>query len=188
MSQPERQHSLQQRVETTIVDAAAKTLAERGEQASMSDVAAAAGMARATVYRYFPTRQALLDELARRAVEDAAERLSAARIDELAPEQALPRVVRALVEVGDPFLVIARERMRPDLAEFERRLAQPVRRLMERAQEARVLRNDVPSSWLAEALFALVVGTVAAKPSRGREDTVAAIASLFLDGAGESSR
>jgi TetR/AcrR family transcriptional regulator, mexCD-oprJ operon repressor len=32
----------------------------RGEQASMADVAAAAGMARATVYRYFPNMNAAL--------------------------------------------------------------------------------------------------------------------------------
>jgi TetR/AcrR family transcriptional regulator, mexCD-oprJ operon repressor len=183
MSQPERQHPLQTRVATAIVDAAASVLAQQGEQASMSDVAAAAGMARATVYRYFPTRQALLDELARTAVTDADERLTAARIDEVAPEEALARAVRAFVEVGDPFLVVARERIRPEPAQFERRLAQPVRALVERAQGAGVLRDDIPSSWLTEALFALVVGIVAAQPPRGREDTIGAITSLFLDGA-----
>src|SRR4051812_50160685 len=56
--------ALQQRVATTILEAAANVLVARGEQASMSDVAAAAGGARATGYRYFPKRQSLLDEMA----------------------------------------------------------------------------------------------------------------------------
>jgi TetR/AcrR family transcriptional regulator, mexCD-oprJ operon repressor len=49
-----RQTTLHARVSAAILEAAAAVLAERGEQASMADVAAAAGMARATVYRSFP--------------------------------------------------------------------------------------------------------------------------------------
>jgi TetR/AcrR family transcriptional regulator, mexCD-oprJ operon repressor len=184
VSQPvARSHPLQQRVAAAIVDAAARVLAARGEQASMQDVAAAAGVGRATVYRYFPSRQALLDDLARMAVGDASARLSSARIDAVDPEEGVARAVRALVEVGDPFLVVARERVRPEPAEFERRLAEPLRGLLERGQTAGVIRDDIPSSWLTESLFALVVGVVAARPSLGREDTIAAITSVFLDGA-----
>ena len=76
----------------------------------MNDVAAAAGVARATVYRYFPNRQALLDELAQAAVSDVEARLASARIDEVAPEEGIARAVRALVDVGDSFVLLARER------------------------------------------------------------------------------
>ena len=67
----QRQTTLHARVSAAILEAAAAVLAERGEQASMADVAAAAGMARATVYRYFPNRDALLEALGGLAVEDA---------------------------------------------------------------------------------------------------------------------
>jgi len=188
MSQPARRlQPLQQRVATAIVDAAAHVLARRGEQASMNDVATAAGVARATVYRYFPTRQALLDELGEIALADANARLSAARIDEVDPEEGVARAVRALVDVGDPFVVIARERVRPHPEQFERRLADPLRRLLERGQAEGALRTDVPSSWLTESLIALVVGIVAAHPSLGGEDTTAAITSIFLEGTRASS-
>jgi AcrR family transcriptional regulator len=55
----------------------------------MNDVADAAGVARATVYRYFPNRDALLDELARAAVADVEARLASARIDAVAPEEGI---------------------------------------------------------------------------------------------------
>src|SRR5919112_5231601 len=125
MSEPAQ--TLQQRVTAAILDGAARLFAVEGEQASMNDVAAAAGVARATVYRYFPNRQALLDELAEAAIGDADARLTSARIDEVPPEEGIARAVRALVEVGDSFVLLARERVRSDPELFERRLARPVR-------------------------------------------------------------
>src|ERR671932_1602508 len=96
--------ALRERVSAAILDAAAHVLAVRGRQASMTDVAAAAGVARATVYRYFPSRQALLEALAEVSVADAGARLASARIDEVPAEEGVRRATRALVEVGDYFL------------------------------------------------------------------------------------
>jgi len=174
-------HALQQRVSTAILDAAAGVLG-RGEQASMSDVAAAAGVARATVYRYFPSRQALLDELARLAVRDAGERLASARIDEVGAEEGVRRAIRALVDVGDYFVVLARERVQPDAEALDHAVAAPLRRLFERGAAAGEIRPDIPSSWLTNSLVGLVVGVLRSTPALGREDTIAAISGLFFDG------
>jgi TetR/AcrR family transcriptional regulator, mexCD-oprJ operon repressor len=149
----------------------------------MNDVAASAGVARATVYRYFPSRQALLDRLAELAVAEAGARLASARIDEVQPDEGVARAVRALVEVGDYFIALARERLRPAPEEFQEKIAAPLRRLFERAQASGEIRADVPSSWLTESLVALVVGALSATPSLGREDAIATITSMFLDGA-----
>jgi TetR/AcrR family transcriptional regulator, mexCD-oprJ operon repressor len=170
-------------VAAAILAAAARVLAARGDQASMNDVATAAGVARATLYRYFPSRQALLDELARVAAEDAAARLASARIEGVPTEEGIKRAVRALVEIGDAFLVVARERVRPGGEQFEQSVVEPLRRLFERAQLAGEIRDDVPSSWLTDSLVGLVVSVVPARPALGREDTIATIAGLFLDGA-----
>jgi TetR/AcrR family transcriptional regulator, mexCD-oprJ operon repressor len=180
---PSPRQALQERVAAAILEAAARVLAVRGEHASMNDVAVAAGVARATLYRYFPSRQALLDELARIAADDAGARLASARIDEVAAEEGVKRAVRALIEVGDPFLVVARERVRPDPERFERSVLEPIRRLFERGQAAGEIRDDVASSWLTDALVGLVVGVLPSRPVLGREDTIAAIAALFLEGA-----
>ncbi len=173
--------SLQQRVAAAILEGAARTLAVQGPGASMSDVAASAGVARATVYRYFPNRQALLDELALLALREADQRIASARIHEVPTEEAISRVVRALADIGDAFIVLAQQRARP--AEFERTLAVPLRQLFERGQASGDIRDDIAVSWLTEALLGITLSVLTSKPSQGREDSVAAIASLFLDGA-----
>jgi TetR/AcrR family transcriptional regulator, mexCD-oprJ operon repressor len=178
-----RQTTLHARVSGAILEAAATVLAERGEQASMADVAAAAGMARATVYRYFPNREALFEALGRLAVEEAGERLEAGRLPDVPVPEAVERAVRALVAVGDYLVVVARESTRADPAEFERRVASPLRTLIERAQSLGEVRDDLPASWLMESLIGIVVSGLQTRPSLGVEDTVAGITSLFLDGA-----
>ena len=175
--------TLQARVSSAILEASAALLAERGEQASMADVAVAAGVARATVYRYFPNRQALFEALGRLAVDEAGERLQAGRLQDVPVPEAFERAVRALVAVGDYLVVVARENARPDPAEFEQRVASPLRKLIERAQSLGEVRDDLPASWLMESLIGIVVSGLQTRPSLGVEDTVAGITSLFLDGA-----
>src|SRR3954467_2789899 len=110
----------------------------------MSDVAAAAGVARATVYRYCPNREALLEALGRLALQDIGDRLAAARPDEGPVGDGLERAVRALVTVGDVCVVVARDRGRPANAAFEERIAAPVRDLLARGQRGGDTRRDGP--------------------------------------------
>jgi AcrR family transcriptional regulator len=181
--EPSPRQALQQRVAAAILDGAAAVLATDGEQASMTAVAAASGVARATVYRYFPNRDALLAALADLAVARAEDGLVAARVGEVPPHEGVRRAVRALVEVGDPFVAVARSRTRLAADSFEHRLATPLRRLFERGQASGAIRKDIPSAWLTESLVGLVVSVLGARPSLGREDTIAMIVDLFLDGA-----
>jgi TetR/AcrR family transcriptional repressor of mexCD-oprJ operon len=174
--------ALHQRVAAAILEAAAQIFAHRGDDANLGDVADAAGVARATVYRYFPNRRRLLDELARTAAEDAHKRLTSARIEEVPVEEGLSRAVRAFVDLGDAFVVLVRERDRSEAREFERLVAVPIRRLLEAGRSAGRIRQDIPTAWLAESLFGLVA-SVRRQGSLGRDDTVAAIAAVFLQGA-----
>jgi TetR/AcrR family transcriptional regulator, mexCD-oprJ operon repressor len=180
--QPSRQ-PLQQRVSAAILDGAARVFVVAGEQASMSQVAEAAGVARATVYRYFPNRDALLDELIREALDEVDRRLTSARIDEVAPEEGISRLVRALVEVGDPFVLLARERARANPEQYERMLLVPMRRLFERAQTNGDIRGDIPDGRLSEAVVGLVTGMLTSPVPLGNEDLIATITTLLLDGA-----
>ncbi|HEY6398122.1 MAG TPA: TetR/AcrR family transcriptional regulator [Solirubrobacteraceae bacterium] len=183
MSEPVPRQALQQRVTAAILDGAARLFAVQGDQASMNDVAAAAGVARATVYRYFPNRETLLDELAKAAVSEVDARLKSARIDQVAPEEGIARAVRALVDVGDSFVLLARDRLRADPERFERELTQPLRQLFERGQAAGDIRADIASARLTESLIGLIVGVVRSTPLLGKEDMIATITGLLLDGA-----
>ena len=189
MSQPDPvpqlgpRQALQERVAAAIIAAAARALAEHGEHASMTDVAAAAADARATVYRYFPSREALLADVAKLALADAGERLASARLGEVPPEEGVSRALRALTDAGDPFIVLVRGRVQASPDEFEDAVAQPLRHLFERGQAAGTFRDDISTAWLVEALIGLMASVLSAKPRLGREDTTAAIASLFLEGA-----
>jgi TetR/AcrR family transcriptional regulator, mexCD-oprJ operon repressor len=183
MSEAVPKQTLHKRVSGAILEGAAQIFAVQGEQANMNDVAAAAGVARATVYRYFPNREALLEALAQATVSDVDARLASARINEVAPEEGIARAVRALVDVGDSFVLLARERLRSDPDRFERSLIQPLRQLFERGQAAGVIRDDITSARLTEAMIGLIVGLVTSTPPLGKEDMTATINGLFLDGA-----
>jgi TetR/AcrR family transcriptional repressor of mexCD-oprJ operon len=181
-NQPARQ-PLQQRVAGAILDGAAHVFALQGDQANMNDVAAAAGVARATVYRYFPNREALLDELAQSALRDVEDRLTSARIDAVPPEEGIPRAVRALLDAGDPFVLLVRRYPTSEPERFERGVMRPLRELFERGQADGDVRGDIPSARLTESLLGLIVGMFTSAPSLGREDMTAMITGLFLDGA-----
>jgi TetR/AcrR family transcriptional regulator, mexCD-oprJ operon repressor len=183
MSVPAPRQGLQLRVAAAILDGAARVFALEGERASMTDVASAAGVARATVYRYFPNRQALLDELTQAALSDAEERLASARIDEVAPEEGIARAVRALVDVGDSFVLLARQRVRADRERFEGILIQPLSRLLERGQSSGEIRDDISGARLTESLIGSITGMLVSTRPLGRDDVITTITGLFLDGA-----
>jgi len=187
MSDQALRQAVHQRV-SAILSGAAQIFAVQGEQASMNDVAKAAGVGRATVYRYFPNRGVLLDELTRVGVGDVDARLVSARIGQVTPEEGIARTVRALVEVGDSFVLLTRERRRSDPQRFERQLTQPVRQLFERGQDNGDIRDDIASARLIEGLIGLIVGVMTSTPRLGNEDMTATITGLFLDGARPRAR
>jgi TetR/AcrR family transcriptional regulator, mexCD-oprJ operon repressor len=173
--------AFQERVSEMILAAAARTLA-RQEAATLADVAVTAGVARATVYRYFPNRGRLVEAVARRAAESAHEKLIAARVDEVPVEEGLTRAVRAFVDEGEAFVVLARERGRLEAKEFDRLVGSPLRRLLEGGRSSKRIRTDVATDVLVESLLGMVAG-VLANCSLGRDDAVASLGAAFLDGA-----
>src|SRR5438876_8695500 len=138
------------RTAAAILDAAARALAEHGRGANMADVAEAAGISRATLYRYYPDREALLDALAAQALADAGSRLADAGLERAPVEEAIERIVRALTAVGDRYAVLIREQVEADPDEIERPVAAPMRAVVARGVESGVFRGDIHPDALLE--------------------------------------
>jgi TetR/AcrR family transcriptional regulator, mexCD-oprJ operon repressor len=173
------------RTATAILDAAAHALSEHGGRTSMADVAAAAGVSRATLYRYYPDRDALLDALASQALADAAARLADAGLERAPVEQAIERIVRALTAVGDRYAALVREQVEGDPGEIERLIAAPMRAVFARGIESGVLRQDLAADVLLELFGGALVAALKLTQhgQLGLEEATAAAASVFLNGA-----
>ena len=125
-----------------VLEAAAEAFAEHGPDVSVDEIARRAGVGHATVFRRFPTKDALLRAVLRDRLEQVAE-LARAALEASDPDAAFTEFIWALVAIH------ARDRGLHEC--FDRctkeREAQEVERLMEqivrRAQEAGAIRHDV---------------------------------------------
>lgn len=146
----------------------------------MADIAAAAEITRATLYRYFPARESLIQALEAAANDEAERRLVEANLEDVAVEEGLARATRALVGVGDDFIVLLRERRPPEPG-----FTAPLEALLERGRQDGRIRTDVPLATLVESLLVLVGACVRTGRAAGMglEDVSAAALRLFLTGA-----
>jgi TetR/AcrR family transcriptional repressor of mexCD-oprJ operon len=168
-----------------ILDAAARVLSEQGNSSSMADVAEAAGVSRATLYRYFPHREALLAALAAQALADGAAGLADAGLDRAPVEEAIERIVRAVVAVGTQYAVLVQEHVKFDQAEAELCLGAPMRAVFVRGIESGLFRQDLSVDVLLELFGGALMGAIklTQRGQLGLEEASAATAAVFLDGA-----
>jgi AcrR family transcriptional regulator len=173
------------RTTAAILTAAAHVLSEQGSSSNMADVAAAAGVSRATLYRYYPHREELLVALAAQALAETAARLADAGLERATVEEAIERIVRAVVAVGDRYAVLVHEQVKPDPAEAERLLGAPIRAVFTRGVESGLFRQDLSVEVLVEIFGGALLSAVklTQRGQLGLEEASAATAAVFLDGA-----
>jgi TetR/AcrR family transcriptional regulator, mexCD-oprJ operon repressor len=163
-----------------ITQAAARLVAQH-QDATVGAVAQATGVARGTIYRCFPTRQALLTAVLDQALLNAEHHLTQANLASVPVAEGLARAVRALVALGDDFLVLVRQRLLSggDIPAFSAVVA-----LLDRGRQAGELRSDLPLSCQVEGLYALVGACLRTDElaAAGPEDISATTLRLFLEG------
>jgi TetR/AcrR family transcriptional regulator, mexCD-oprJ operon repressor len=179
--------ALRDRTAAAIIDSAATILAERGEAASMEEIASAAGIGRATLYRYFPNREELLSAMAAASVEELAARIEEANLEAVPFEEAVARLARAIIATGSKFTALSRDGAKhsDDLPDLDVKVTEPIRALFRRASAEGALRPDLPLDVLMDLFSGLIRGALdtTASGRRGIEEAAAALTTLFLDGA-----
>ena len=141
-----------------VLDAAIRVLlANNG--ASLNEIAAAAGIGRTTLHRYFTNREELLQALNEMAILDAERAIAESRLEEGPVVEAIERVVQGLLPIGHRFQFLLREgdiQMSKDMEARWTHLEDLFDQLMRRGQQEEVLRRDLPARWLNDSLTALI--------------------------------
>jgi AcrR family transcriptional regulator len=170
-----------------VVEEAARVLGVGLATASMADIARAAGISRATLYRSFPTREALLRGAVTVAIDSVARRVQDADLDRVDVREGVARVARAFVVTGSGFVALARVDAKgaEDEADLDARVAEPLRALLARGVADGALRDDIPVTTHLAALAALLEMGVnlTAESAVPAETAAATVTTLFLDGA-----
>lgn len=173
-----------------ITEAALRVLADR-PGASMAEIADASGLGRATVYRHFRTRAALVRAIQQQALETAGGTIAACRLDDLPAPVALAHAIRALVGVGDRYRVLGQERsLDPRMLERQDAVAGPLLATIRRGQDEGELRSDIPAPWLLAAMGSLLVLALREIGSRRLSPDQAAVivTATLLEGVAEPTR
>ncbi|TWD74781.1 TetR family transcriptional regulator [Kribbella amoyensis] len=161
-----------QRNIAAILDAAVSTLG-RTPEASVSEIAKAAGVGRVTLYGHFPNRTDLVDAAFAHAIEEGERALGQVDLDG-DPRAALSRLIASSWHLVDRFrsLLLAAQSVLPAsrIRELHAEPAARVERLVERGRHQGVFRTDLPTSWLVGVMHS-VMHSAADEINAGRVDT-----------------
>jgi AcrR family transcriptional regulator len=139
--------------------AAAASVLARDRTATLPGIAAAAGVGRTTLHRYFPDRESLIKAAIEDSIQAIQESVAEAALDQGSSLDAMRRAVAAMVAVGDRLMflfgdprILEGYRARDGAATPD----DPVIDLIKRGQAEGVLDHGVSPSWIQHVLWVLV--------------------------------
>lgn len=147
------------RTRRALLDAAARLLG-KDATTSLSEVAAAAGVGRTTLHRYFATRDDLVRALVEDALDQVNEAVSGAHPERGPADDALRRVVDAVVPIGVEVRFLTAEPAVYDDPQLMARwyaTLEPVAEAVRRGQQDGLLRADLPTTWIVDLLAGAIV-------------------------------
>jgi AcrR family transcriptional regulator len=166
-----------------LLDAARTVFSAGGPEASLEAVARTAGVGIGTLYRHFPTREALFEAVYRHEVQQLAD-LAGRLNKEARPTEALRQWLRLIIKFVATkkgmstalALAVAKD---SDLVSYSSdRLTQAIGLLLERAIAAGEIRSDVGP----EDLLRAIVGMCYTHDQPGWQKNVLRLVDIFVDG------
>jgi AcrR family transcriptional regulator len=154
-----------------LLVSAEEVFAERGVSVPVDDVASRAGVGVGTLYRHFPTKEALIAAVLATRLEQLAAESAAATLDPdpgaalFAFAERLGAEVAVKHDLADA-LVEAGVDVKAEMADVMEQMKANVEALITRAQQAGAVRDDVG----ADELFGLVVATCSAAKLQGLDE------------------
>ena len=145
----------------------------RNPDLSMEDVAHAANLTRATLYRHFSNRQTLLKAIQTESLAHAEQTLTDCHLDEGTAMEAFMRAVAALSRQGMRFRIIL-TRTPEHSARFltqRARVLAPLLDVVRRAQREGDIRADLSPEWILTALTSLLMAAVRGASDAKQSDT-----------------
>lgn len=167
-----------------LLETAAEIFSAGGPDASLEAVAKRAGVGIGTLYRHFPTREALFEAVYRREVDQLSE-LAERLANEVGPVEALRRWLHANVRLVATkkgmvaALALAAYRPSELHAYSADRLAKAVGSLIDRAAKAGEIRADITPEDLLRALVGMTYNVYGAP---NWPNTALRLADIFVDG------
>jgi AcrR family transcriptional regulator len=172
-----------QRNRDKLLTVAVAAFAERGTDASLEDIARQAGVGIGTLYRHFPTRDALMEAVYRHQVEllcDAADELVATKDADEALEAWMERFVQHVATKRGMAMALKSVIGKDSelFAYCHGRIRSSVQLVLNNAVEAGAIRDDVEAADLLKALSGICL--VSDQP--GWQDQARRLVSLLHDG------
>lgn len=189
MTEPKPLRADARRNRERVLSAAASVFAEHGTGASTEQVAKAAGVGVGTVFRHFPTKEALLEAVLLQLVREFADE-AASLADAADPGAAFYELVRRWITMAakknaysDALAAAGAPTPRPDL-KTGMGVRGGLRTLLERAQSASAVRADIG----VDELIPVIVGASRAVDQVADDELRERVVSVLLDGLRPSRR
>ncbi|MEM9274573.1 MAG: TetR/AcrR family transcriptional regulator [Cyanobacteria bacterium P01_F01_bin.143] len=141
-----------------LLDAAIAVLVTN-PSASLSEVVKKAGVGRATLYRYFPTKEALIKEIALLAIKQTDEAIAPIVAKQLNSQETLHQMLEVIVPLGDRFHFLMSESSTykdPEIAQAYNRQLKDLNTLVEGLKQEGFIAIDISNAWAIAVIDSLI--------------------------------